>query len=423
MSVRLAGLALSYAGNIYLSRLLGVRAFGEYVIALSWALVLMLPAKAGFDNSALRFSSIYFENGDAASLRGFIRVAAGTVAGVSLLLAAIILVAGDRFIPVSANTRAWTAALIPLLALLALFSVVIRTARRVIAAQFYEQVLRPLLLILGVAAATLVAHVRLTPGSALAITTFAALAALIGLLVQLRWVLGSSRHHMPSYGGWRQWLAVSVPLLMMGVLQELMNQIDIILLGSLAGHREAALFAASWRLASLVPFALIALATMAGPLVAAAHERGATDELNRIAHVVARAGFAFAVVVAVLLYFGGEWLLGLYGAEFTAAHDVLATLLVGSIVNAFTGIVAYFMTLTGHERQAVVIFAIALVISVALNLYLIPAYGAWGAAVASSGGLAAYNLMMLVYVRRIVGIDASALGLRPRKIASARAKA
>lgn len=414
MAVRLAGLALSFAANVYLSRLLGMSGYGEYVIALSWAMVLMLPAKAGFDNSALRFSSIYFESGEHGRLRGFIRVA-GTIVGlISLLLAAIVLVAGDRFMPVSDVTRTWTAALIPVLALLALHSVIMRTARRVIAAQFYEQVLRPLLLIAGAAAATLWLDQRLTAGSAMAITALAALAALAGLLVQLHRAMRVSRKHAPSYAGWRQWLAVSAPLLMLGVIQELMNQIDIILLGSLADEREAALFAASWRLASLVPFALIALATMAGPLIAAAYQRGATDELSRVAHVVARAGFAFALAAALALFLAGEWLLGLYGPEFRAGQAVLATLLLGGIVNAFTGVVAYFMTLTGHERQAVVIFVVALGLSVALNLFLIPRLGALGAAIASSTALAVYNLLMLVYVRRVIGIDASALALAPR---------
>ena len=57
VGIRVAGVGLSYAANVLLARLLGVRGYGEYVIALSWALVLTLPAKGGFDNSALRYSS------------------------------------------------------------------------------------------------------------------------------------------------------------------------------------------------------------------------------------------------------------------------------------------------------------------------------------------------------------------------------
>jgi O-antigen/teichoic acid export membrane protein len=245
------------------------------------------------------------------------------------------------------------------------------------------------------------------------VTAVAAIAALLALLVQMGRVLRHPASTAPSYDDWRQWVAVSVPMLMLGVAQELMNQIDIILLGQIADARQAALFAASWRLANLVPFALVGLAVMSGPLIAAAHDRGSTDEMHRVSSVVARAGFAFALTGALVLLVFGEPLLGLFGRDFVAAYPVLLVLLLGGIVNAFTGVVAYFMLLTGHERQALAIFAGALVLSVVLNLLLIPRFGALGAAVASSSALAAWNLAMWVYVRRVVGIDASALARRP----------
>jgi O-antigen/teichoic acid export membrane protein len=212
---------------------------------------------------------------------------------------------------------------------------------------------------------------------------------------------------------WRQWLAISLPMLMVGVSQELMNQIDIILLGLLADERQAALFAVSWRLASLVPFALVGLATMAGPLIASAHERGSNDELHRVSRLVTRIGFLFAIAAAAILLSAGEWLLGIFGPAFVAGYPVLAILVVGGLVNAFTGVVAYLMLLTGRERHALVVFACALVLSLGLNLFLIPRFGAIGAAVASSAATVAWNLAMLVYVRRAIGIDASAMSLSP----------
>jgi O-antigen/teichoic acid export membrane protein len=412
MAVRIVGLGLSYAANVLLSRLLGVQAYGEYVIALSWALVLTLPAKAGFDNSALRYSSVYLDRDDPAKLRGFIRFAAASVSLISMAIVLLVLIAGSYLMPVGERTRMWAGLLVPPLALLSLFSVLLRTARRIVAAQFYEQVLRPALLIAGLAAVVF-AGLAVSAPSAMALTTIAAATALLVLLVQLGRVLRSANPAPPRYDEWRQWIAVSVPMLMLGVVQELMNQIDIILLGQITDASQAALFAASWRLASMVPFALIGLAMMAGPLIAAAHDRGSTEEMHRVSSIVARAGFAFAVIGAFILFAFGKPLLGLFGRDFVAAYPVLLILLLGGIVNAFTGVVAYLMLLTGHERQALAIFAGALVLSVALNLLFIPPFGAVGAAVASSSALAAWNLAMLVYVRRTIGIDASALALAP----------
>lgn len=413
IAVRVAGVGLSYAANVLLSRVLGIEAFGKYVIALSWALVLTLPAKAGFDNSALRYASIYFDRNELGSLRGFIRFATATVTGVSLLLGALIFAAGVHLVPVDQATRGWTAALILPLALLTFYSVVLRTAHRIVSSQVYEQMLRPGVIMLGIAAAVAVGF-RLTPASAMGLTTIAAFVALIGLAFQARRALRSTAAHAPSYGEWQRWFAVSIPLLMLGVVQELMNQLDIILLGQLSNASQAALFAASWRLASLVPFALVGLATMAGPLIAAAHERGSRTEMHRVSRLVARGGFLFALVSAGLLYLFARPLLSLFGRDFTAGTGVLSILLLGGIVNAFTGVVAYLTTLTGRERQGLAIFAGALALSVILNILLIPRFGAAGSAIASTAATIAWNLVLLIYVRRTIGIDASAFALEPR---------
>ena len=415
IAVRVVGIVLSYAANVLLSRALGVDAFGEYVIALSWALTLTLPAKAGFDNSALRYSTIYLERGDFAAFRGFVRTAAATIAIVSLGITALIWVAGPSLMPVGPNTRAWAALMVLPLALLTFFSVLMRTARRIVSAQFYEQILRPALIILGIGL-VYIEGLRLTPASAMGLTVCASAAALLALLFEMQRTFRHARTHPPRYQDWRQWLGVSAPMLLMGVVQELTNQIDIILLGQMADAKAAAVFAASWRLASLVPFALVGLATLGAPLIAAAYEQRSSAELHRVSKIVARLSFAFAVVSALVLFVLARPLLGLFGPDFVSGDRVLAILLLGGVVNAFTGLVSYFATMTGRERQALAIFAGALVLSVGLNIILIPRFGAEGAAIASSSATAAWNLALLVYVRRTIGIDASAVALSPRRM-------
>lgn len=422
MIIRILGIALSYGANILLSRSLGVEQFGEYVVALGWALALTLPAKAGFDYSALRYLSIYLESGNLGAFRAFVRFATTMVVAISLGIEATIIAAGHHLIPVDAQTRFWAAMLILPLSLLIVYSLVLRTARRIIGAQIYEQVLRPGLIIIGVASITLVGS-RLSAATAMALTSVAAFAALAAVAIELHRASRASRGHAFCYSDWRQWLMISLPMLLLGVVQELLNQIDIIFLGSYASAREAALFAASWRIANLVPFALVGLSTMAGPLMAAAYEKGAIDDLQQISKIVARASFGFAVISALGLYLLAAPLLGLFGRDFVQGSDVLAWLLLGGLANAFTGVVVYYTTLTGRERQGLVIFAFALAVSIGLNLLLIPRFGALGAAVSSSSATAAWNFIMLAYVRLTIGLDASVLALPPNRARLASATA
>ena len=397
-----------------LSRLLGLSAYGQYAIALSWVLVLTLPAKAGFDNSTLRYATLYIERGDQPALRGFVRFAVATVLAVSLVMGALIIAGGNLVAKADFDVLLWAGLLVAPLALLALFSALMRASGRILASQAYDQMLRPALLA-GLAATLTWTGMRMTSSSALMVTTLAAAGALLALMIESTRVFAGTGSTI-SYSEWRSWAAVSVPMLLMSVVQELMNHLEVILLGVLGNQSQAGLFAASWRLASFVPFVFIGLATVAGPLIVSAYNRGAREELVRISALVSRIGLAFAVVTAALLAVLGGWLLGLFGPEFVTARQVLLILLIGGVANAFTGVVGPLMILTEHERQALAIFAGALALSIILNLALIPSFGAVGAAIASASATTAWNFAMLIYVRRKVGIDASALALPPRDV-------
>lgn len=412
--VRAGGVALGYAAHVLLSRLLGLHSYGEYVIVLGWALVLTLPARLGFDNSALRYSTIYLEERRAGSLRGFLEVAACAVVLSSLAAGALMFLLAHWFSPdIPLVAILWGAALIIPIALLGVSSAVMRTTRRIFASAFYDQLLRPGLLILLLGLSFLFGG---SPGTATALmfTAFAAAAAFLAGLVHLLRAFAPSLRAKADYSHWWEWFAVSIPLLIVGAMQELLNQLEIILLGALASAGDAGLFSAAWRLASLPPFVLMSLIVVSGPLVASAHHRRDAAELHHITSLSARISLAFAVVASLMLLLAGRPLLAIFGPEFPKAYPALAILLAGAIVNAFTGVVGYLLVLTGRQAQALAIFAGALLVSLGLNLLLIPRLGIEGAAIASATALSCWNIAMLIYVRRTLGIDASAIGLQPR---------
>ena len=412
MSLRVVSLALGFAAHILLSRLLGLAAYGQYVIWLGWALVLTVPGRLGLDNSAIRYATLYLDEDRRDRLRGFLRFSTAAIVVFSGALGAIAVmlvgsVAGDPGLRLAVAT----AVLIPILSLLSFLSVFIRSARRVFAAQFYDQVLRPVLLIVLIAGWA-IAGLSLDAGAALLLTALGGLGALAALAVHLRRAISFGA--AADYSAWPHWAAFSWPLLFMALAQESMNQMGVLMLGVLADPSDAGLFAAAWRVASFLPFALVALTTVSGPVVASAFHSGRLDEIRQIATLNARIAFGFAVAVTLVLAFAGPWMLRLFGAEFDAAAGTLAVLLVGGLANAFTGIVGYLMMLTGHERAALVILMVALVVGLVSNLLLIPVLGPMGAAIASVLATLSWNGAMTVYVWRRLRIDTTALGMSPR---------
>lgn len=419
MSVRVCGLGLAFLSQILLSRMLGASQYGSYVIALGWAMVLAILARLGLDNSALRFATIYREEGRAADFRGLVAFSLTAISGLSFLIAAVLLTAKHIGLvplqPIDWPLIMGVASLVLGSALLGWLSILIRTANRIFASQFYEQVLRPTLLIFAVAA-TVLAGRALDASRAMILTSATVAIATVGIAFHVRTAFSSVAPARPSFEHRREWLSVSWVLFLIAAIQEVLNQIDLILLGILGNATQAAHFAAAWRVASLVPFGLVAMATVSGPLIASAHNRGDLGELARIARVNARFSTLFAVILAVLLAIAGRTLLGLFGPGFDGAFPALLILLGGGLVNSFTGSVGYYLILTGHQKGALAIILVALALSATLNILLIPRFGAVGSAIASASALSFWNLAMLIYARRAIGIDASAIGapVRPR---------
>jgi O-antigen/teichoic acid export membrane protein len=420
MSVRVAGLAIAFLSHLLLARTMGAQQYGIYVIALGWAMVLVVPARLGLDNAALRFATIYREEESSGSLRGLIVFSSAAILLASAAVCLPLLAA--KWIGLLGEARwavlLWVAAMVFPLAALGWASALIRTAHRIFASQIYEQVLRPLLLIAGIAAVALLGQ-SLDASRAMIVTVLATSAAMVAVAWHAGRVFRGLASVSPDFGDRWQWLSVGWALLILAILLEALNQIDILLLGIFANATAAAHFAAASRLAGLVPFGLVAIVTVSGPLIASAYRRGALDEMARIARINARASLAFALAMAVVLAGAGGFALSAFGSGFEDAYPALVVLLAGGLINAFTGSVGYFLLMTGHQAAAMAIMAAALLVSAVLNILLIPILGVLGSAIASTCGVCVWNFAMLVFVRRKIGVDASAIGLPPRRESNA----
>ena len=417
MAVRVVGMTIGFGSHVLLSRVLGASAYGSYVIALGWAMIFAVVARLGLDNVALRFATNYREEGRVGDFRGFKQFSLLSILAISCLFAILGFAAKAIGLPwladVSIAMLAWTALLTATLAFLGWYAALMRTAHKIFLGQAYEQLLRPVLLVAAVGV-MLLAGFRLTASGAMALTFVSALAALVGIALHSRRYFAAMRGEKARYVERRAWLSMGWVLLMMSIAQEAINQFEVILLGLMATATDAAHFSAAARLASLAPFALAAIGAVSGPMIASAHRRSDQAELARIARNAARFALVFAVAIAVALTLFGRWMLGAFGPSFVVAYPSMLVLLIGGLVNAGTGAVAYLLSLTAHHKVALRIILGGLVLSAAANAVLIPLLGILGSAIASTAVVSYWNLAMIWSVRRLLGIDASAIGRKPR---------
>jgi len=106
----------------------------------------------------------------------------------------------------------------------------------------------------------------------------------------------------------------------------------------------------------------------------------------------------------------GQAFLGWFGAGFSTGQGAMIVLCFGQWVNVALGPVALLLTMTGHERDALVGIAWGAGVNLLLSAVLIPPLGMIGAAVSSTASLIAWNLILVVWVRRRLGIGSTCLG-------------
>lgn len=416
--VRLGAAGIGFLGQILLARLLGVSAYGEYIFVISWVVVLSLVARIGLDAAGVRFVASYRSTGDWSRLHGFLVTSRRLVAVASVAVAGVAALAIWTWrgqITPSLRHTGWIACLLlPVFGLLHFEASCLRALKRVVAAQLPIEAIRPGLVALGVGGLYLLTGLDLSASTAMAAQLAASLVALGLTAVFLRRYLDRQVAEAGPVVEIRAWLAVALPLLLIAGSHVLLSQTDIIMLGALVDTDASGIYAAASRLVVLVPFGLMAVNSMAAPMIAELWAQGDRRELQRLLNVSARAILLATTPLAIGLAVLGPFVLGLFGEQFKASYPALLILIAGQVVNAGVGSVGYLMTMTHLERAAALIIAIVAALNVLLNAGLIPLWGLEGAATATAVSTACWNLAMLAAVRRRLRLNPTVLPLSTR---------
>jgi len=407
-----SGVVLALVAQLVLARLLPVPAYGHYVVALTWIMLLTPVCRLGFQNSLIRFTAQYRTSGGWGALRGVIVRSAQVIAGAAALVGALL--AGGAvllaaFLPADQVATMVLAGLtlVPL-ALVGVPQGVLQGYRRPALAQMpFRALLHAGILGYGAIIVGLLAY---RSGTAAMMATL--LATITILAVSIYWSRGTARNdlraHQPVYHN-RYWLAVSLPMTLIAAMNMLLKRVDTVMLGAIAGSGTAALYFPATRLAEFATFGLMSANAIVAPMISELHTQGDRRRLQRLLTFAALGISTTTLIIAAALVVGGEWGLSLFGPAFTDAYAGLVVLLGGQMVSAFCGPVGYLMTMTGHERRAAWIHASTAIANVALNALLIPLFGLLGAAIATSLSIGGMNLWMGWEVIRREGLNPSLL--------------
>lgn len=183
-----------------------------------------------------------------------------------------------------------------------------------------------------------------------------------------------------------------------GVLGLLNLRLDFLILGSLAGPGPLGVYAVASKFAELVKVPALAVTWVSYPRIA---RQGPAAAAGAVRHhlpwliglgVVGAAGVALAA---------GPLLPALYGREFCGAVLPAVVIVVGLAASPAGGLASGYLLGTSRPGTSSLVQGVGLVLTVGLDLLLIPSSGILGAAVASAAAYLVTDLSLLLMLQRL----------------------
>ncbi|SDF77663.1 Membrane protein involved in the export of O-antigen and teichoic acid [Limimonas halophila] len=400
-----AAAACGLAISLLIARQFGAEGAGLYALAMMLTGVLGGVASLGLDLGAVKIFA-RDESGETAPCGAAVRRAMALALGVAVLLAAG-LWAGGGWIGEAAFNSAALAAVMPLIAL----GVVFRGMTHFFAALarawhwvVWHKVLTQLLFRAVLLVALLLGIPATASGVISVFTAALGLSALVGAFVVWRFLTATSGG-IGETSGVRGMLALSLPLLGVGLANHASDWLSVLLVGVATDEATVGVFRVCLQLIWIPGMMLAAINTILAPKAASLSRAQRFDDLAEMT----RSATGILVVGTIpffVLFFAVPTLpLGLFGQAFEAGDAALRILAVGQLLNLATGPVGMLLAMMGRERVLLLIASFEMVLLVILGLWLIPMLGLEGAAIATSVTLAARNIVTWVLAIRLLGIN------------------
>ena len=196
----------------------------------------------------------------------------------------------------------------------------------------------------------------------------------------------------------------SSPIAIGQILQFIITQTPLWVLGAVALAGGVADYGVAFRLAAIISLPLLIANNVIMPIVSNYHSTENTLKLKRlIQYSVASTSFLSVLMVIVYVIFGDGLLALLFGEKYQSAYMILIIISIGHVFNVLSGSPAIILAMAGKEIYIFYSTLIAAISTFLLSILFIPAYDVYGAAFVTGFGLVFLNIIMVVFCYRVLG--------------------
>ncbi len=392
-TVKIIQIALGFVTSIVLTRTVSVETFGTYSYNVALITLLSLVFHLGIPGMTLA----HLPRGKGKHTSFMTRQALGwgyvgaTSCAIAYLTLQVVTLPQD---PLSAALWAVVAALTT-------FTVILVAIGRASGAVLFSSIMElDARQILFLAALPLI--LVMPPPLALPVASImayvATCAVLIVRIVPLRTMMHPGRLSMAYIA--RSWLFALVSV------GWAMNQyLDVLLVGILADAEAVAIYRLATLVSSAAGLGIAALDMVLAPRVAQMFAAGKKSQLTSMCQRSALLSGALTTGGGIVFWLvGGDLLAAVFGNTYADAFAPAAILVLMQVIVSLCGPAALCLMLLGRERLYVGLMASFTAVNLALNLTLVPRFGAEGAAIATLVAVAAMNIVSCVLVRNLLGV-------------------
>ncbi|TFH68612.1 flippase [Gammaproteobacteria bacterium LSUCC0057] len=395
--------ALSMVANIIYARFLGPQEYGLYSYALAIIAMATVPTVAGLPNFLVREIANYQVSKEEEYLTGIIKWSRNYVLVISVVVVVFMYAAlycslfDDKI-----SSLLWCAILlIPIKGMLTQQGAVLNGFRKPILAQLPVQIFASAFTLAAVLVFILI-DLEFTSSSLIDLSIISSLLGLLIGFVLIKKLIVLKK--IAKYDK-KRWHYSLVPFSFMYFIGALNAELASVLLGFLEKSESVAYFKVAMQAGTLIALGLTAIDALIMPNVASLYKsENFKDTQDLISKSVRLVSIISLPLIFLLVFFGDLIIIFLFGSEYVSAYPILVVLCFGQLVNVIMGSVGLVLNMTGNENKALKSLSLTLVLNVMLLGYLVPNYGAMGAAVSVSCSLICWNILMGIEVWRSTGL-------------------
>jgi O-antigen/teichoic acid export membrane protein len=403
--LKVLGAFLTFCFNLLLARILGAEGVGVYFLALTVTTITTVFGRMGLDHSLVRFTAENSAGDNWAAVKG-VYLKGMRLALISSATSAVVMFAAAPFLadmvfhePELAGPMRWMALAVVPMTLLILHAQMLKGLKRVSDALLVYGVGVPALSIVGL---YFLGEVHGVTGAVWAYVIAVVLTAALGVRL---WRSATPQiRNIAAHFETRELFKSSMPLFWVASLTMVIDWTSTFALGIWGTKEDVGIFSVAYRAAVLISLVLISVDSISGPKFAALYKKKEMDALSLTARNTAKLMTLLASPLLLLFLFFPKEVMGIFGAEFTGGAVLLSIIAIGHFVNVATGSVGYLLVMSGNERYVRNNVIFIAILSVLLNVILVPFWGALGAAIATAVCLATMNLIAVFLVWSRLGI-------------------